>query len=340
MFLKIASASLAGLALAAAPALATFPGANGRLVVQRPAGKQFDLYTLEADGSAERAVRKTPSLVEEEPAWSPDGQRLAYSLGPEDAFASEIVTTDAEGHDLTRVTRFHSVSSSVNWSPAGDRLAFFSLKDFPHADLPPAELYTIGTDGRQVRRLTRDRQIQTDPVFSPDGTRLAYVQWRAVKGQKGVFDTALKVSDADGSHARTLTRITARRDTLNATWSPDGEWLAFEVASPRPHGVKGGRQSDIAIIRPDGTGERRLTRTRKLETNPVWSPDGTSIAFVSDRHRRKSSGERDNRAFELYVMNADGTGIRRVTHNNVADTHPDWQPLPAPVTPDQDLRAE
>ena len=179
-----------------------------------------------------------------------------------------------------------------------------------------------------MRRLTDDLQVQTDPFYSPDGKHLVFAQWRAVKGREGVFDIALKVSRADGSRVRSLTSISAKRDTFNASWSPDGRRLAFEIASPRPHGRKGGRQSDLAVIRADGKGERRLTRTRAIETNPVWSPDGKQIAFTSDRHAVNGSGEQNNSALELYVMDADGTDIRRLTHNHVADTHPDWQPLP------------
>ena len=329
MIRRFTGATLAAVALTASPALATMPGANGRLVVQREVGKQFDLFTLNADGSGERVVRRTPRTIEEEPAWSPDGRRLAFASGPADEFAGEIVTTDPFGGAL-------APSRASARSPAlrrGRRTAvgssFFTVKDFEDFDgLPPGELYSISAKGKRLRRLTEDRQVQTDPFYSPDGKHLVFAQWRAVKNREGVFDIALKISRADGSRVRSLTSISGKRDTFNASWSPDGRRLAFEIASPRPGGRKGGRQSDLAVIRVNGKGERRLTRTRALESNPVWSPDGRQIAFTSDRHDRRSSGEQYNSSFELYVMDADGSDIRRLTDNEVADTRPDWQPLP------------
>ncbi len=325
--------TIAGVAVAAAiagPAEATFPGANGKLSVQRPAGKQVDVFTLAPDGSQERRILGSRRF-EEEARWSPDGQRLAYAQSPSSGFPSEIWTVDALGANAQRVTDYGSVSTAPSWAPDGTRLAFFTLKDFkppsPDRPPPPAELYSIGTDGSDPQRLTRDRRIQTDVVFSPDGKSIAYDQWKAVKGQPGVFDTALTIADADGSDPRPLTRISASRDTFNASWSPDGKLIAFEVADKhRPQDKN--RQSDVAVIKPDGTGERRLTSTRALETSPVWSPDGSQIAFTSDRHQRKGRRERNGKRFELYVMQADGSGIRRVTHNRVADVSPDWQALP------------
>lgn len=74
-----------------------------------------------------------------------------------------------------------------------------------------------------------------------------------------------------------------------------------------------GRPSDIAVINADGTGLHFLTRTAALETEPVWSPDGTMIAFASDRHvKRGRHLERNGSAFGIYTMRADGTDVRHI----------------------------
>lgn len=85
---------------------------------------------------------------------------------------------------------------------------------------------------------------------------------------------------------------------------------------------------DVFVMRPDGTGVRQLTRNDAAGTNeaddtsPVWSPDGARIAFLSTRDHRGDSDE----ARDLYVMDADGTAVRRLTDNNAADYPPAWSP--------------
>ena len=326
------TAALTAAALGAAPAGAAFPGTNGKLVFQRPAGDHLDLFTIQPDGSGERSIRST-RRIEEDASWSPDGRRIAFSLSAPSGFPTEVWTVDEHGGDARRVTTFRSVSMSASWAPGGDRLAFFTLKDFapPREDQPPppSELYTIGVGGESPRRLTRDRRVQTDPVFSPDGRTIAYDQWRAVPGQPGVFDMAIYLRDADGTNPRPLTRLSSARDTFNASWSPDGRSIVFEVARPRPGNKGGQRQSDLSIIGADGRGERRLTFSDALETNPVWSPDGRLIGFTSDLHQRRGRRERSGPSFELYTMAVDGTQVTRITRNRVPDLSPNWQPLPA-----------
>jgi TolB protein len=159
--------------------------------------------------------------------------------------------------------------------------------------------------------MTRDRRIQTDPVFSPDGRTIAYDQWRAVPGRPGVLGMAIHLMDADGSSRRPLTRLSSVRDTFNASWSPDGRQIVFEVVRARP-GTRGGdRQADLAIINADGTGERRLTFSDALETNPAWSPDGRLIAFTSDLHQKRGRREPGGSRLELYTMAVDGTQVTR-----------------------------
>ena len=77
-------------------------------------------------------------------------------------------------------------------------------------------------------------------------------------------------------------------------------------------------EKDIYVMRADGTRVRRLTDSAGLDEGPVWSPDGTKIAFSSDRDGQQ----------EIYVMDADGSNPRRLTANPARDESPDWQALP------------
>jgi len=316
--------------LAAAPAEATFPGRNGLLAFQRPIGKQVDLFTVPATGGPAQRLTRTAAW-EEKAEWSPDGARLVFGRSAPSGDPTEIASMAATGSDVRVLTGFGSSSQAPTWSPDG-RIAFFSLFGAPRPasrDVPPpAELYSMTADGADQRRLTKDNQIQTDAEWSPDGTTIAYSQWRSVPGQPGVFDIGLSLMNGDGTNQRPLLPASARRDIATQSWSPDGRGLVVEWISARPHGRDGGRQSDIAVVNADGTDLRFLTHTAALETEPVWSPDGTMIAFASDRHvRRGRHLDRNGPAFEIYTMRVDGTGVRRITHNRVPDLYPDWQPL-------------
>ena len=325
----IALAAGAATFLVAAPAQATFPGGNGLLVFQRPVHRQVDLYTVRPDGAGLHRLTRTRAW-EEKAEWSPDGQRLAFARSRPSGRPTEIATTNASGADLRVLTHFDSASMAPTWSPDG-LLAYFTLRDFPKSPpnvVPPAELYSMAQDGSDQRRLTHDRTIQTDPEWSPDGSTIAYSQWYAVPHQPGVFDIGVSLIDRDGNHPRVLLGELARRDVASMSWSPDGKRLVYEITTAQPNGrTRRSRQSDLAIINVDGTGPRRLTRTAALETEPVWSPDGTRIAFASDRHVKHGRHlDRNGPAFEIYTMRADGTNIKRLTHNHVADLYPDWQP--------------
>jgi TolB protein len=312
-------AALAG----AAPAWATFPGDNGRLLFQRPAGEQMDLFTIRADGTRPKRLLGGPAF-DDKAEWSPDGRRIAFARSGKNPIPEEIWTANAKGGDLRRLTSWGKISAAPTWTADG-RIVYFTTKDFPppaapDAPPPPSELYSMAADGSDQRRLTNEEVMKTDPAVSPTDGSVAYIAFEPVTGEPGAFELGLFSIASDGSGLRTLVPFSPRRDVFNANWSPDGSRIVVEIAS--------GGQSDLAVMNPDGTRMRRLTRTRALETNPVWSPDGSRIAFTSDRHVRRGKRERWGPEFELYVMRATGSRIRRLTRNSVPDLVPDWQARP------------
>ena len=307
----------------AAPASATFHGANGKLVFQRPAGEQMDLFTIQADGSNPKRLLGGPAF-DDKAEWSPDGRRIAFARSGKDPVPEEIWTANAKGGDLRRLTNWGSTSAAPTWTADG-RIVYFTTKDFappssPGDPPPPSELYSMAADGSDQRRLTNEEVMKTDPAASPTDGTVSYIAFRPVSQEPGAFDLGLFSIASDGSGFQTLAPFSSKRDVFNASWSPDGRRIVVELAA--------GGQSDLAVMKPDGTGLRRLTRTRALETNPVWSPDGRKIAFTSDRHLRRGKRERWGPEFELYVMRADGTRIRRLTRNALPDLLPDWQARP------------
>ncbi len=246
--------------------------------------------------------KSTPGDVQT-PAWSPDGRKLAF-VSRRDG-NSEIYVMNADGSGQENLTQQPASDSHPSWSPDGRKLAFVSRRD------GNSEIYVMNADGSGLRNVTRTPSNDLDPAWSPDGGAIAFVhkvQKKCVPNPPpGIpcnnYETYLYVVNGDGSGLRRLTTHRAR--LFNPSWSADGNTIQY------------GRYR----VQADGTGQTELPR--KVPLAGAWSPDGQRIAFaVVDR----SLGDRtDDAAAGLWVMNADGSGSRRVARN-AASSDPAWSP--------------
>lgn len=108
-----------------------------------------------------------------------------------------------------------------------------------------------------------------------------------------------------------MTSDPAKED--HGAWTPDGQWIAFQYDA--------GDNTDVWLVRPDGTDRRRLTTDAGRNGWPDWSPNGEWIVFSSDR----TSGRDGNS--EIYVMRADGSEQRRLTRTtDMAEERAAWSP--------------
>jgi Tol biopolymer transport system component len=175
---------------------------------------------------------------------------------------------------------------------------------------PGAEdLYVVNADGTGMRRVTKDPEAQFDPSWSPDGSRIAY---RYQKG-KDFMTTDIFVANADGSRPINLTRSEGSVD-WGPAWSPDGSKIAWNSDRDDP----GGGVLHGFIMNPDGSGSRRIEGKVWVEY-PAWAPDGSRIAFMGQTPVGTEN-------YEIYVMNADGTGLTRLTDSRGSDGFPSWSP--------------
>ena len=210
-----------------------------------------------------------------------------------------------DGLSVTRLTNHDAYDGRPARSPDGRRVAFVSNRDCN------AEIYAVNADGSDLTRLTNHDASDFSPVWSPDGQRIAFISDRDGDRSDFPVNEEIYVMNADGSDLTRLSNHDGRDG--NPAWSPDARRIAF---SSNRDG-----NGDIYAANADGTDLTRLTRHAAGDWGPTWSPDGRRIAFVSAR-------DGDERYIppnaEIYVMNADGTDLTRLTGNNRAARSPAW----------------
>jgi Tol biopolymer transport system component len=311
---------LALLALPAAPAQA-WPGLNGYMAYgSNRTGSQFsdDIYVspLDAEAPKQLTLRRAD---DGQPAWSPDGRRLAFKTAQ---FGSnQLAVIDADGSNETLLTHtFRFSEGQPGWSPDGTKLLYRRTPENPLVQNGDTWMLDVAGSAKDpTQPVTQPVLLRTGderyPSYSPDGTQIAFRGDLDLAEPSG--DEEIYVMNADGTNVR---QLTSNADFDSApSWSPDGRRILFERA-PAGTFTPGteAQEKDIYVMRADGTHVRRLTDSPGLDEGPEFSPDATKIAFSSARDGQQ----------EIYVMDADGSNPRRLTDNPARDESPDWQTLP------------
>lgn len=240
---------------------------------------------------------------------SPSGERIAvWAWNPSRPAVDGIYARDAAGGALGRVTTAPRgrLQQPLGYSPDGSRILFYQA----NRDHRAGSLYVVQANGTHRVRLTPRGMtswccyLGSPAGWSPHG-QIAFAAFApGARGHAG--ESAVYVAKADGSRPRRITPTIAW--TTTARWSPDGRWIVFDQVD----GPRGAH--DLFVVHPDGTGVRMI-RSATGETGSCcaqWSPDSRSLIYAS--------GPANHRT-DLWTVNIDGTGVRRLTHNasNQAD---------------------
>jgi TolB protein len=306
----VGAAAAAACALAA-PMLPSFPavaatGADGRIVYQSRADGDWDIYTMNADGTDVRNLTTAGETGDGwddfQPEWSPDGSRILFVSTRSAGDATDIFVMNADGSQLRQLTDNGPDDPDVtpDWSPDGTRIVFAGKREaeiqWPDA-VDDFDLYVMEVAGSTETNISDPEEIQFDelyPDWSPDGTQIAfegveYLNYE-IEGEphQGGFRKIVTVSP-DGSNRRVVSAERDLHDDANPedsipnhdsgpSWSPDGRWLAFWT-DQQPE-----QDYDLALVRRDGTGQVNLTPEYLVSDSfPSWSPDGRELVFTSNR---------------------------------------------------------
>jgi TolB protein len=240
------------------------PGAAASRLTFVSAGR---VYRADSDGHDITPV--TPSgQTALSPTWSPDGQRLAYTLLGEGR-GGIVVQNLFGGSSFVVPGSQTALNITPAFSPDGRTLAF------AHSDERGTDIYTANVIERCcAQRLTVGRFADNlSPTFSPDGRRIAFISTRAGPPQ-------LYAMAADGTDQELLAPFDfgATGSTNAPDWSPDGASVVFHRE------VSGSPQ--IFLVDVAARRVRQLTSSGRNE-DPTWAPDGRHIAFISDRSGRR-----------------------------------------------------
>ncbi|MFO0968167.1 MAG: GEVED domain-containing protein [Gemmataceae bacterium] len=254
-----------------------------------------DLYIMNPDGSNQRRTNTMPDAF---PVWSPDGSRIAFLSG------GSVYVCDEFGSNLLRLTTSTSDSNEV-WSPDGKKIAF------TRSSGPASDIYVVNANGSGnnsgLTQLTSASGLNTGAQWSPDGTKIVFLSNRDHLPNGG---SEVYVMNANGSGQTRLTTTSATLQNGAPSWSRDGTKIVFDQER-----VSGGER-DIWVMNANGSGLTKLTDSLADYRSPVYSPDGFQIAAWA----------RYGVNVDVFVMNANGSNPQRLTTTDGADTFGSWSP--------------
>lgn len=233
-----------------------------------------DLYVMPVVGGASFQLTDN-THTDIHPAWSPDGKGIVFQ-------------SDRGGQfDLPDNTFIRSVTSTKDSEcPVGLSVSSTQF-----------DVYLLLLPSGRTDRLTRSAVDEKWPSWSPDGTRVVF-------STQETIDWTIQWISIDGSEAHRIDDTQHMYD-VEPVWSPDGQWIAYS-------GAVSGTNSDIYVMRADGSDRTRVTRHPQADMNPAWSADGSWIYFESRRDGN----------WEIYRVRPDGSGLTRVTYDPGEDRNP------------------
>ena len=278
------------------------------------------LLTAGCTGGGEEDAAKSPP-----PRDQVQEQAIAFATRVETGAEQEIWLVDTDGSNKRQLTENpprQSEDSFPAWSPDGRAIAFVSTRsrqpDVPVPEQEAAEeIYVLSRDGSGVQRLTTNTDLDVAPNWLPDG-RVAFVSCRVSESERPACALA-----AIDPRTREREELGDLDFTYDVDVSPNGQRIAY-ASIGNPHF----QTAELHVSDLDGDNHAQLTDNDTGDGSPAWSPDGRKVAFVSNRAESASCFWHDCAGYttDVYVMDADGSDVTRLTETPHEESRPTWSP--------------
>ena len=238
----------------------------------------YEIYQMKTDGS--EITRLTNNQVDDHyPTWSNDGKWMTYSSKVNGEYDVFIRSTD--GGSPINLTNHPSRDGGeyCSWSPDNLNILFTSNRD------GAGEIYQLDVRTREFTNLSQHNANDMMPSYSPSGKWIAFSSAR--EGGTSIF-----IMDEGGENVK---RITNGKLDLFSSWSPDEKKLVFQRRDTEGF--------TFYTINVDGTNETKLSD--EVRFYPRWSPDGSSILYMSPK-----DGDE-----EIYIQELVTNEVRQLTEN-------------------------
>ncbi|PLX42448.1 MAG: hypothetical protein C0609_09435 [Deltaproteobacteria bacterium] len=304
--------------------------------------------TVSLDNPRERYIKNVAQLTFDgdngEAYFSWDGKKLIWQSNRGGEACDKIWTMNIDGSNKEMVSPAYGAHTCSFFLPGDDKIVFSSTADISEScpervkipgkhyvwGLYPYDIMVADADGSARKNLTADNpDYDAEPVVSSDGKRIVF-------GSKRGGDFNVYTMDIDGGNVKKLT------DTYGYDggpwWSPDGTMIAWRGWHPEndeekklwADAMEGNYivpvPLDLWVMNSDGSGKRRLTDNGATNWAPSWHPDGKRLIFSSNMDDWHDDLGSFGHNFELYMINIDGTGLRRLTYNDSFDSFPMFSP--------------
>jgi len=281
----------------------------------------LSLYVMNPDGSNQTKV--SPKVTKHGPfvnvgpgrgfLWSPAGTEIAFHASEISPRHHWLCVVNADGTNLTKLVEINlGYIYGTSWSPDGRRIALGWFDGYT------CDIYSLDLDTSELKNLTATSAIEEAwPSWSPDGQKIAFITALIDPSTQKFTSSGICLMDTDGGKQSTLL---SSSDPANyyydgpLAWSPDGKKILHLSVFYKPRMYANG---DICLIDVKTGEEVNLSNSPDIHDGaPSWSPEGKKILFTSN-----PGGNR-----EIYVMDADGTNLTKLTDGRGSKSSPSWSP--------------